>query len=153
MVGDPYEVAVLVARLAFAVLLYLFVGAALWVMWRDLRTRTGAATAPRLATTPTSPRLSLMEAPRGASVPGSSVPVHNGLVVGRRRPSDVVLDDEFVSGQHARFRFAQGTWWLEDLGSTNGTYVNGRRVDGPVALASADQIALGQVTWRFEIGE
>ena len=54
-------------------------------------------------------------------------------------------DDDIVSATHARVRHSpDGTWWLEDLGSTNGTWLNGRRLAAPERLRSGDRFTLGQ---------
>lgn len=149
MTGDVYEAVVLLARLAFAALLYIFVAAALWLMWRDVRRRaTGPAPPPSYPSV--SPRLTLEQGPGDAGLAERSVALRDGLVFGRRPPSDVVLTDDFMSGQHARIRFAEGQWWLEDLGSTNGTYLNGQRIDRRAPLAHDSTVTMGQTVWRVE---
>jgi two-component system response regulator AtoC len=78
---------------------------------------------------------------------GSSlVPLAPGasLVVGRARPADIAIRDRSLSRQHARFELTDGVVWVEDLGSTNGTSVNGKRV-GRVRLAPSDRVSLGSV--------
>ena len=74
-----------------------------------------------------------------------------GAVVGRSRECDVVLADSNVSRRHARIAFAQGGWTVEDLGSTNGVHVNGRRVTGAEPLAPGDRLDIGTVSARFEV--
>lgn len=71
--------------------------------------------------------------------------VQTELVIGRHRGCDVVLSDLSVSRRHARLVFRDGRWILQDLDSTNGTMVNGRRV-GRSELRPGDHIALG-VEW------
>ena len=65
------------------------------------------------------------------------------IVVGRDADCDQVLDSTLVSRRHARFRYQGGQILLEDLASANGTYVNGRRVEGTVAVQVGDEISLG----------
>jgi hypothetical protein len=60
--------------------------------------------------------------------------------IGRWRDNDVVVDDRWVSRHHARVRHAGEQYLIEDLGSKNGTLVNGRRIAGPTALADGDEI-------------
>jgi hypothetical protein len=75
------------------------------------------------------------------------------LTIGRpsRLPVDVDLSpDRFVSQVHARFFYDLGTWWIEDLGSRNGSFVNGSRVLKPVALSPGDIIHIGTTTIRAE---
>jgi hypothetical protein len=68
------------------------------------------------------------------------------LTLGRGAPSTIVLDDSFVSMVHARLRRTADGWVLEDLGSTNGTALNGSPVDGSRSVAPGDRLTLGGVT-------
>jgi pSer/pThr/pTyr-binding forkhead associated (FHA) protein len=74
-----------------------------------------------------------------------------GAVLGRSRDSDVVLDDPNVSRRHAEVRPSGGSWIVNDLGSTNGIKVNGRRVHGPQSLKRGDVIELGTSRVTFEL--
>ena len=74
-----------------------------------------------------------------------------GVVIGRSRQSDVVVDDPNVSRQHAEIRPRGGSWVLNDLGSTNGSVLNGRRIDGPEVLKPGDQIEIGTSSMTFEL--
>ena len=70
-----------------------------------------------------------------------------GLVLGREAPSDVAIRDRSLSRRHARFIYADGAVWIEDLGSTNGTRINGEPLEGPPRrLAPGDDVRLGSVT-------
>jgi pSer/pThr/pTyr-binding forkhead associated (FHA) protein len=66
---------------------------------------------------------------------------HTQFTAGRQ--GTLVINDDFASGQHARFQTARGLWYLEDLGSTNGTWLNGRRVHAPQLLKKGDRITIG----------
>jgi pSer/pThr/pTyr-binding forkhead associated (FHA) protein len=75
---------------------------------------------------------------------GREHPVHGELILGREHPSaDVVIPDPGVSRRHARVLPHDGTVVVEDLGSSNGTYLNGHRITGPVELAAGDELQLG----------
>ncbi len=74
-----------------------------------------------------------------------------GIVLGRSRQCDVVLDDPNVSRQHAEIRPRGGSWVLSDLGSTNGSSLNGRRIDNPEVLKRGDQVELGTSMMTFEL--
>ena len=74
-----------------------------------------------------------------------------GAVLGRSRDADVVLDDPNVSRHHAEVRPSGGSWIVNDLGSTNGIKVNGRRVDGPQSLKRGDVIEIGTSRVTFEL--
>lgn len=75
---------------------------------------------------------------------GSEHPVDGELILGRERgTADLVLDDPGVSRRHARVLSEDDGVLVEDLGSSNGTYVNGRRISGPVELDAGDELQLG----------
>ncbi len=59
------------------------------------------------------------------------------------RQGNLAVDDDFASGHHARFKSIRGLWYLEDLGSTNGTWLNGRRIRAPQLLRKGDKIKIG----------
>jgi hypothetical protein len=75
-----------------------------------------------------------------------------GAVLGRSRDCDVVLDDPNVSRHHAEVRPSGGSWIVNDLGSTNGIKVNGRRIRGPESLKRGDVIELGTSSVTFDLG-
>jgi pSer/pThr/pTyr-binding forkhead associated (FHA) protein len=66
---------------------------------------------------------------------------HREFTAGRL--GNLALGDEFASGHHARFFVAHGLWFVEDLGSTNGTFLNGRRFHSPQRLKKGDKIRIG----------
>ena len=73
-----------------------------------------------------------------------------GVTIGRSRGCDIVLDDPNVSRQHAEIRPRGGSWVLTDLGSTNGSSINGRRLTGPEVVRPGDEIEIGTTPMRFE---
>jgi hypothetical protein len=74
-----------------------------------------------------------------------------GATLGRSRKCDIVVDDPNVSREHAEVRPRGGSWVLRDLGSTNGSSINGRRTDGAEVLKPGDEIELGTSTMTFEL--
>ena len=62
------------------------------------------------------------------------------------REGSLAIDDDFASGQHARFQTVRGLWYVEDLGSTNGTSLNGRRIISAQLLRKRDKIQIGRTT-------
>jgi hypothetical protein len=74
-----------------------------------------------------------------------------GVTLGRSRSADITLDDPNVSRTHAEVRPRGGSWVLSDLGSTNGSRVNGRTLNGPEVLKPGDDIELGTSRLRFEL--
>jgi pSer/pThr/pTyr-binding forkhead associated (FHA) protein len=69
--------------------------------------------------------------------------------IGREADNDLVVDEDTVSGYHARLLNRDGAWWIEDLKSTNGTLVNDARIAGTKVLRSGDVIQMGRVQLRF----
>lgn len=74
-----------------------------------------------------------------------------GVVLGRSRQCDVVLSDPNVSRQHAEVRPRGGSWVLTDLGSTNGSRLNGRQIEGSEVIKPGDEIELGATVLTFEL--
>ena len=71
--------------------------------------------------------------------------------VGRSSGSDVVLkSDDYASGRHARLTRHGGLLYVEDLGSTNGTFVNGRKTVGATPVRNGDSVRIGSTTFRYE---
>jgi pSer/pThr/pTyr-binding forkhead associated (FHA) protein len=70
-------------------------------------------------------------------------------VLGRSDDCDCVLNDPTVSRSHARLSFRDGSWWLGDLGSANGTRVNGWRVIGEVEVRPGDSVSFGAARYRL----
>ena len=83
--------------------------------------------------------------------PNTRFPITSGTTsVGRSVSSDIVLkSDDYASGQHARFTRHGGLLYVEDIGSTNGTYVNGRKTEGVTPLRSGDRGQVGSTTFRY----
>jgi pSer/pThr/pTyr-binding forkhead associated (FHA) protein len=75
---------------------------------------------------------------------GMDIAVRDAVVLGRSAEADIVLDDPYASEFHMRLVRQDGGIVLHDLGSTNGTYVNGRRVGAPIALSKGDAIQIGK---------
>lgn len=81
---------------------------------------------------------------------GRHYDVKDGTVVGRKEGS-IRLNDELVSKSHARFRVENGEFVLWDLGSSNGTYVNGDRIRAATPLKDGDEIRIGSTTFVFKV--
>ena len=72
------------------------------------------------------------------------------ITIGRDPANSITINDAEISRRHARLTYQGGKYVLEDLGSTNGTFVNGIRVQGEQPLANGDSLRFGAVTMRFE---
>lgn len=133
----------LVLRLVLAVVLYVFVGWALWLLWQDLRQgRIFAAAIPALALAAQSDGESILRRFAGVQV-----------LIGRDPACDLCLDERTISSRHARLLYHHGQWWLEDLHSRNGTFLNNEAVSTPVVLTAGDQIRFGQAVFQVVLGE
>lgn len=154
---EPIAVAL---KFAFLLLLFLFV---IWVVRGSLRDLAGAArdgegefdpllagggNAPIDLRRGVHPRLTVVAA--AGYEQGSSFELVDGLLLGRDRPAEVIVDDPFASARHARIA-ARGPYnFLEDLGSTNGTFLNGSRVGASERLVPGDRITIGDTEFRYE---
>ena len=144
-------------KIGFLVLLYLFIWRIVRSASRDLRLPQesfvlapgGGAAAPVQAG-PLTGRLVVLKSP--ALDEGADWVLDSAqLTVGRSGDNDVQLpNDEFASARHARFEPRRDGVWLHDLGSTNGTFVNGTRIDRPRKLTPGDVVRVGETDFRYE---
>ena len=155
--GIDVEEALLALKISFLVLLYLFIWVIVRSATRDLRSSPqesivlspAEAEELRAAAAPRHARLVVVSSP--ALSPGTSVELSAPTHVGRGAESGVQLDgDDFVSGRHARFEPRSDGLWVEDEGSTNGTYVNGARVTSGRLLHAGDVVRIGQTDLKVE---
>lgn len=135
----------LALRIALVLLLYGFLGFALLVLWRDLRRQS------RLVAAKKAPALILKKLVDG-DAPARSF-TNPEVTVGRDPASDFCLEDPTISAQHARLSYHHGQWWIEDLRSTNGTYLNQEPVVAPLVITSGDQLRFGQVALLINLEE
>lgn len=83
----------------------------------------------------------------GGPLVGTVMPLGSApIVIGRSPASTLVVEDEYASARHARLYEQGGTWWIEDLGSTNGTFVDDERIQGPRELKPGLSVRIGQTT-------
>lgn len=125
---------IFVLRYAFLLALILFVVRVLRVVLSDLEARTAG---------PASRAVLVVEAPDASR--GREFLVAGEATVGRAPGCAIVLSGDYVSAHHARLFEREGRVWVEDLGSTNGTLLNGRRVRRPVAMRAGDRLKIGDV--------
>ncbi len=142
------EILLLVLRLLLALLLYAFLAVLFFILWRDLRRGAGRETVPREEM-----RLVVVEAGERGPEPGTIFPLQEVNSLGRAPSSTIRLSDPFVSSHHALITWREGHWWLEDLGSKNGTTLNDEPVTRPTVVDAGDLIGIGQVVLRIEAGE
>jgi len=152
------ETALLVLKIAFLVLLYLFI-------WRIVRSAARDLRLPQESMILSPQQASALLAQPIAREHGRLVVVEsdtlaegdvysidsNALTVGRSGDNDLPLDgDEYASSRHARFEPRRDGVYVEDVGSTNGTFVNGIRLSGDRRLAPGDVVRIGETDLRFE---
>lgn len=140
---DPALLAIWVLRLLFLGLLYAFLWSVVHVLLRDLRV---AAREPSAALG----RLVVLSSPNQEPPVGATFALDAIATLGRDVNNAIVLDDDFVSTSHATLTYRGRAWYVEDLGSTNGTFINGNPIDGISPLAFGDELQLGQVRFRLE---
>jgi hypothetical protein len=149
--------ALLVLKILFLVLLYLFI-------WRIVRSASQDVRLPQesfilrpgevegLSAQPSfqTGRLTVLKSP--ALEEGTTFELNSAaLTIGRGGQNDVPLeDDEFASARHARFEPRRDGVWLQDRGSTNGTFVNGTRIDRPRRLTAGDVVRVGETDLRYD---
>jgi FHA domain len=153
--------AIQLMRFAFLALLWLFLFGMIRVIRMELRT----AGAPRVPV-PAKPKSKKARAAASDGRPGrgglSQLIVTEGslagtrvaltgkpILIGRANDSTLVLTDDYASTRHARISENNGVWYLEDLGSTNGTYVGHTKVTGPVPLEAGVVIRIGKTAMEL----
>ncbi len=82
---------------------------------------------------------------------GDRFDLFGGISLGRSPDADIRLDDRYASGIHARVFSRSGSYWVEDMGSTNGTLLNSGELHGEAELTPGDQIRIGDTQFTFEV--
>jgi len=144
------EATILMLRIAVMAGLYLFLLTGFIIAWRDLRStarrrRAEARPSEREALG----HLVVIETEATSLAPGDRFPLRSVTSVGRDLSNTIVLPDPAVSSEHALLALRDGHWWLEDLGSTNGTYLNDVRVQQPTLVVPGDVIRVGHTRLRL----
>jgi hypothetical protein len=141
-----------VLRLCLLALLYLFFLRVLRAVWTEIRpprpavvaagapAATGPARPPRDEPARRGPQLRILEPEELA---GRLFDLGDELTIGRAAGCQITLDDTFVSQLHARVFAREGNYLVEDLGSTNGTYLNRQKVTGPMVIRPGDELQIG----------
>lgn len=158
------ELTLTIIRLGLLVLLWVFVFSIVGVLRGDLYGTRVVSRSPRRRASdrrPAQPPRPKQPAPpkrqrRGGRVPssltvtegpltGTSLRLReSGTLIGRNPECALVLDDDFASGRHARIFEREGSWYVEDLGSTNGTFLGSQRLTAPVAVEAGTVLRIGK---------
>ena len=152
------DTALLILKIAFLVLLYLFIWRIVRTASRDLRLpQESFILAPSreggIAQQPPPVRSGRLVVVKSAELEdGSDYELNSSqLTIGRGGQNDIALpQDEYASARHARFEPRQDGVWVQDLGSTNGTYLNGARLERPRRLTGGDVVRVGETDLRYE---
>ena len=155
------EIALTVIKVLFLALLWLFILSAVSVIRSDLFGRTVPSADPQareLESPPPPPKRT--KRPRGeprvlvvtqGSQAGQSAALADGVIlIGRGADCQIILDDDYVSTRHARVVSGENGIYVEDLGSTNGSYVNGQRITAPTTLTMSDTVRIGKTILKLE---
>ncbi|HET7685838.1 MAG TPA: FHA domain-containing protein [Candidatus Limnocylindria bacterium] len=146
MTGEILRIILLALQLGFVALLYVILLGFARSLLRDLR----SAEAQQLASRTGIGRLAVLESPEDEPPAGTTIALGPINSIGRNVNNTIYVEDDFASASHAMLTFRGRSWFVEDQGSTNGTYVNGHRIDRPVALSFGDEIMIGRVRLRLE---
>lgn len=92
--------------------------------------------------------LQVREAKNSNVKKGDAYPLGESIIIGRDELNDIVLKETHVSARHAAITRQGQKWQIRDLGSTNGTFVNGIRICGPVDLSPGDEVRIGSVIFE-----
>ena len=161
--ADVSQLTLTVIRLGFLAVLWLFVLTAVSVMRSDLfGTRVAQKGAAGRGTTRPARPARPPKAPKPGKRKGSTLVVTRGtlagtsirlgetaVTIGRAQDCTVVLEDDYASGHHARLFPRDAGWWVEDLGSTNGTYLDRAKVTAPIAVPLGVPIRIGKTAFEL----
>jgi pSer/pThr/pTyr-binding forkhead associated (FHA) protein len=136
------ELALTLVRLAFLGLLWVFVLFAVWVLRRQ----------------PKPPKISRKQKVRGNRLVVIDGPLVGTIVelagaqitLGRAPDSTIIIDDDYASSRHARIYESEGSWVVEDLGSTNGTWIDRSRITTPTVLPVGAPLRIGRSTLQIQ---
>jgi pSer/pThr/pTyr-binding forkhead associated (FHA) protein len=146
MTGEILRILLLILQLSFLALLYMILFGFARSLLRDLRSAEQA----QMASQAGIGRLAVLESPEDEPPVGRAISLGPINSLGRNVNNTIYVEDDFVSANHAMLTFRGRSWFIEDQGSTNGTYVNGHRIDRAVALSFGDELTVGRVRMRLE---
>jgi pSer/pThr/pTyr-binding forkhead associated (FHA) protein len=134
---------VLILRILMLAALLTFLGWIVYVLWRDLKFQSQGLVAPKI------PHISIYR--ENDPTDAKLIHTQSELQIGRDLSCEVQINDDTVSNHHARLVYKNKQWWVEDLTSTNGTFLNDERIETPTILISGDELRVGKVVLIIEI--
>jgi hypothetical protein len=135
---------VLVLRFALAIVLYAFLGWLLSILWQEVKQQGDLLASQKKPVIRVHARLE-----SGKEIQHRYAQTE--VTIGRDPNSDIPILDEAVSAHHARISFHHSQWWLEDLNSTNGTFIGKSRLTVPTVLIASDQFKCGNTFFTVEM--
>lgn len=143
------ETQLLFARTVLLIGIYTFLASVAYVALRDLRAAGRGATSVDLSSD--APRAVVLSPGESGRAAGTWFAIRDVTSIGRELDNEIVVQDPTISSRHAVILRRDAAWWLEDLGSTNGTWVGGRRLESgvPEPIRSGDLLQFGGVRLRF----
>lgn len=132
--------------LIFIVILYVIIYYALKIMYKDVK-NGGKKRRPPVAKGNFG--LEIIDSGNVRTLKeGSIIPIRSDLAIGRKDDNSIVLNEQHVSGKHARIIVRNDSLFIEDLNSTNGTYLNGTKINSKTRLSNKDEIKIGNVVFK-----
>lgn len=139
------KISAVVFGIAFIIILYAIILFALRIMYKDVK----GGGRRRSNNSRKSYGIEVVNITDSSNIKkGSVIPIRGIVTIGRKEENAVVLSDPHVSGQHAKFLIKNNILYVEDLNSTNGTYVNEKHISGKVKLFGKDEIRIGTTVFR-----
>lgn len=133
--------------LIFIVILYVIIYYALKIMYKDVK-NGGKRRRPARANG--NYGLEIINSGNGRDLKeGSIIPIRSDLSIGRKDSNSIILTDQHVSGNHAKIVVRNNGLFLEDLNSTNGTYLNGKKISSRIKLTNKDEIRIGTAVFKI----
>jgi pSer/pThr/pTyr-binding forkhead associated (FHA) protein len=133
----------LILRISLTAVFYIFLAWVFMTLWRDIQTQSVSVSTRQI------PAIHLLAA---TEQPSASYQFsHAQISLGRDPACDCILDDETVSANHAQLVYRHNQWWVEDLNSKNGTFINDQRASSPIVLTSNDLLQFGKIAFIVTI--
>jgi pSer/pThr/pTyr-binding forkhead associated (FHA) protein len=128
-------VVILILRYALMLCLFIFLGWVVLTLWRELRFQSQVVATRKIPTI-------TLRMENGQEVTSQEFSKQE-VLIGRGEDCDYIVDGDVVSNHHARLIFRSSQWWVEDLRSTNGTFLNDEHIDTGTVIIKGDELRIG----------
>jgi len=143
------DVFLLILRLLFIVLLYLFLMQVVIAITRDLRKTAALSTDAGSRVPPVVGHLVVVDSGPSSILPGTPFDLAPQTTIGRGPTNTIQLSDNFISAEHTRLWYRNGAWYVQDAGSTNGTYLNKQPAKEALRAKLGDIIHVGYIGFKL----